>query len=150
MFILVVNANATTDRALNGTWVDEGGNETTFNDGNFKVFVPSINSYGGRGIFSTNDGKITQITTHVFGDGLNYILKELILLDLMPPSTFRFSEKWYSSVEIQTELNRLECAGLLDIFLIFFSEITADYHVDGNLLILTIDGERTTASRRKY
>lgn len=85
-FITVGYLDAQADSLLNGTWVDETGNETTYNNGNFQVFIPDINSYGGRGTYRTNNGNMTQITTHVHGDGLSYILEELILEEIIPPS----------------------------------------------------------------
>ena len=147
-FMTVGNIEAQTDNRLNGTWVDETGSETTYNNGNFQVFVPNINSYGGRGTYTTNNGNITQITTHVYGEGLSYILEELILADVISPSSFSFSKKWYTKDEIQTELTRHGYSELLDLFLMFFSELTVSYNVAGNLLIISIDGVRATARRK--
>jgi hypothetical protein len=56
-------------------YVDEIGNETTYNNGNFQVFIPNISSNGGRGTYTTNNGNITQKATYMHGDGLSYILE---------------------------------------------------------------------------
>jgi hypothetical protein len=147
-FIAVGYLDAQADSRLNGTWIDEDGNETTFNNGNFQVFVPSINSYSGRGTYKTSNGNITQIITHIHGDGLNYIFEELILAEFIPPNTFSFSKKWYSEEEIQTELRRHGYTELLDFNLMFFSESAVSYNVAGNLLVMTSDGVRVTARRK--
>ena len=147
--IVVGYLDAQVDSSLNGTWVDEIGIETTYNNGDFQVFIPSINSYGGRGTYRTNNGNITQITTHIHGDGLSYILEEFILAELIPPSTFSFNKKWYSKEEIQTELTRHGYTETLDLFLMFFSEITVSYNVAGNLLVITLDGVKNTARRKQ-
>jgi hypothetical protein len=127
----------TGDTALNGTWVDENGFESKFNNGSFEMPVAYLGSYDmyglsqieaaimGKGTYTANNGIMTTKTTHIRGE------------------TFDLEERWYT---------RAELVRLFEVTDSLFAESfdrTLSYSTNGDTLAITYDGGYTQILTRE-
>jgi len=115
------------DSALNGTWVpDDSDFGFVFNDGNFE----QKNSDGPmkKGTYNTSGGKLTLITTHIWGFSIDYVNLE---------------KKWYSKAELMAVENPPSNFDM-------FSSVTVLYSVSGTKLTMTFEGESATFTNKSY
>ena len=120
-----------TDTSLNGTWVDEYGNEMKLNNGNFEV------SEVAKGTYTTSGNNITITITHIHGSIMGGMLES----------------KWYSKSEAKFAIKNIAQGMLSDEEIdemlneMFFSQ-TVTYSISGNKLTMTSDGETTTYTKK--
>ena len=117
------------EAALNGTWVDAGGNEMRLNNGGFELAAGD--SLVGKGTYTASEGSITMAFTHIHGD----IFEGMI------------ESKWYTGAELKES-----AIGLLfsdeDIDRMFASATTGAYSISGDTLTVTMEGETETYTKK--
>jgi len=113
-----ISCSKNVDRRLNGTWEGNGINEFIYkyNSGKFEISNKDGSPFG-QGTYTTSDGKITYIPTHIFGTDFG----------------FGFDPRWYSKHDPEfTLLFRL------------FKPTTDEYIVDDNKISYKNDYETYT------
>jgi len=114
-----IGCSKNVDRRFNGTWKGNGINEFIYkyNAGKFEISNKDGSPFG-QGTYTTSDGKITYIPTHIFG------------------TDFGLDPRWYSKNELEKDHNS-EFASL-------FEPDTVKYIVDDNKITYINDYETYT------
>ena len=138
--VTVISCNKV-DKSINGSWVSNGF-EFKFKDGKFEVLVDEVSFQ--KGTYTTKDGEIAFVPTHIFGGGFNTLLE-------LSEEDSGFESKWYSikdfivalkAVMIKLGLSESEADKFDDDFVNSLSPANklSTYNLSGNTLNLTTDG----------
>ena len=131
-------AQIATDPELNGAWVDEYGFAFAFRDGNWEFFHVDGTQIE-KGTFTTGDGVVSIIVTHIHGDELAFLLD----LDIAPGwHEFDEARELYIKALVAEGYSEEEAALEFDYF---FGPIDWLYYVSGDALLL--DGWAFTFTR---
>ena len=137
------------DKSINGSWVLDGF-EISLKDGKFEEFIGEIPWR--RGSYTTDDGKITVVPTHVFGEGFNTLFG-------ISENESGIESKWYTindfisafkSALIKMGLSESEAEKETNDFVNAFhsANSTSFYNLSGNILYLTNDGVTQNFTRK--
>jgi hypothetical protein len=127
---------AQTDNRLNGRWeadLEDLKLEYRFNNGNFEIFVNSLQNE--KGTYTTNSGNIVRTSTHIHGDFMNTVFTG---------TGIKLDSKWYTINEfiitVKPGLIKLGLSeGDINNFIntLVSSTTTFPYSVDASTLILS-------------
>jgi len=103
------------DSSLNGTWINNYVDwEFKYNNGNFENSTISNGTPASKGTYTTDNGKMTSKTTHLWGKGV-YL------------TSYQLDAKWYTKAELQSfNIGSLETL-MQDAY-------TVTYSISGNTL----------------
>ena len=113
-----------TDDPLNGTWGDQNGFETTFNNGNYEVSINGVPNV--KGTYTINGNKYTYQVTH------------------RPGSAYGLSSQWYTKEQLN------QATGMsLESLNGSFSSGTYTFTVSGNTLTMILENGTSFIQTRK-
>ena len=125
------------DSAFNGTWIDEGEETMTVNNGNWEITIDG--SPAMKGTLTTSGGTYSLTITEV-----NFGHKDLSIY-----LAYGFLEpKWYTRTQFRTASSSFGTVTDSDLNQIYFTQ-TGPYSISGNKLTMTMDGVPSNFTKRR-